>query len=62
MSAPYANTPFGTKGVDAKHRGDATIDSKSHPPRSPFLRKGEGKPILAFPVPSSRSPVPEMQS
>jgi hypothetical protein len=61
-------TPFGTKGVDAQHRGDVvsamrilvtgangqvghellralaggfTDHHKSHPPQSPFLRKGE---------------------
>ena len=36
-----ANTPFGTKGVAVQRRGDAVIGSKSHPPQSPFLRKGE---------------------
>jgi multiple sugar transport system substrate-binding protein len=34
-------TPFQRKGVDAPRRGDARVTSKSHPPQSPFLRKGE---------------------
>jgi dTDP-4-dehydrorhamnose reductase len=34
-------TPFRRKGVGAKRRGDVET-GKSHPPRSPFLRKGEG--------------------
>ncbi len=43
-------TPFRRKGVAAKQRGDAVVVQRqgraavrngSHPPRSPFLRKGE---------------------
>ena len=37
------HTPFLRKGVDAKHRGDVLGITKSHPPRSPFLRKGEDR-------------------
>ena len=35
-------TPFGTKGVDAKRRGDALMLAKSHPPQSPFASEGGG--------------------
>jgi hypothetical protein len=51
--APPTLTPFGTKGrsecerarsATAQRRGDAVEMNKSHPPQSPFLRKGEGSP------------------
>ena len=42
--------PFGTKGVAPQARGDVDLRPrdawcapKSHPPQSPFLRKGEDK-------------------
>ena len=44
-------TPFGTKGVGAQRRGDAILQerSKSHPPQSPFLRKGEANDLRLQP-------------
>ncbi len=47
---PLSLTPFGTKGVDARHRGDVTANT-NHPPRSPCLRKEEDKLIPPLLIP-----------
>ena len=47
------STPFQRKGrservrsATTRHRGDVGSERKSHPPQSPFLRKGEDKLAL----------------